>query len=333
MISVDAFRSLGACLLVSSLCAASTSPAMAEPPPPAPPVARPVAPGAAEALQRYQEGILARQQGDWERSRVLLLKSWGLQRHYQTAANLGEVELKLGHPREAVEHLAYFLEAAPASVPAVDRARGQTMLDQARASLGTLRVVTSRDAEVYVDGQKVEYVPMNGLILVEPGRRRVEARRLGYPLVARDREVRAGSVVEVDLTVPAAKESLPVDKRGGSKGWVIAGTAATALGVAMGTGFAILSEVKRHERDDAKKNGATSICREIGGGCEPYNAPEHARGAFLTASLVSFLAAGAIGAGTLTYSLATRTNDSRGQVKATASLGAGRVAGAVEISW
>jgi hypothetical protein len=194
-------------------------------------------------------------------------------------------------------------------------------------------VVTPRDAEVYVDGQKVEDVPVNGFILVEPGRRRVEARRLGYPLVAKDREVRAGSVVEVDLTAPAVKEGLPVDRRGGSRGWIIAGTAATALGVAMGTGFAILSEVKRHERDDAKKAGGASFCRQISDNCEPYNAPERARGAFLTASFVSFLAAGAIGAGTLTYSLATRTHDSRGQVKATASLGAGRVAGALEISW
>jgi hypothetical protein len=53
----------------------------------------------------------------------------------------------------------------------------------------------------------------------------------------------------------------------------------------------------------------------------------------LTASLVSFLAAGAIGSGTLVYSLATRPDRAGGQVKATASVGAGGVAGAIEFSW
>ncbi len=324
-------------MFVSSLSAASTSPARAEPPPPAPLAARPAAPGAEEALQRYQEGIAARQLGDWEKARALLLQSWGLQRHFQTAANLGEMELKLGRHREAAEHLDYFLKEAPVSIPDADRARGQTMLDQARASLGTLRVVVSpRDAEVYVDGRKVEDVLLNSLVLVEPGRRRVEARRRGYPSIAETREVAAGSFVEVDLTVPAMKpvEPLPVDRSVGPKRWVVvAGTAATALGVAMGAGFAVASEVKRHERNDAWKDGASWPCYNTVAECEPYNAPERARGGFLTASLVSFLAAGAIGAGTLTYSLVTRAKESKGRMKATASVGAGRVAGAIEISW
>jgi hypothetical protein len=110
---------------------------------------------------------------------------------------------------------------------------------------------------------------------------------------------------------------------------VVAGAAATALGMAMGTGFAIASEVNRHARNEQRD--ATRGCHGIA--CEPYNAPERARGHFLTASLVSFLAAGAIGAGTLTYSLVTRAQESKGRMKATASVGAGRVAGMVEITW
>ncbi len=330
MMSVNAYRTLGACLFVSSLSAVSAAPARAEPP-----AARPVAPGAEEALQRYHEGIAARQQGDWEKARALLLRSWGLQHHFQTAANLGEMELKLGQRREAVEHLAYFLKEAPASIPDADRARGQTMLDQARAGLGTLRVVIPRDAEVYVDGQKVEDVPLNSLILVEPGRRRVEARRRGYPPIAETREVAAGAVVEVSLTVPAMRspEPLPVDRGAGTKRWVVVtGVAATALGAALGTGFAVLSEVKRSERNAAWKEGP-SPCYKTYAECEPYNRAEGARGGFLTASLVSFLAAGAIGAGTLTYSLVTRAKKTKGEATATVSAGPGGVAGMVRWTW
>ena len=334
MISVNARHALGACLFAASLSAASTSPARAEPPLPRPPAAHPVAPGAEEALQLYREGIAARQLGEWEKARTLLLKSWGLQRHFTTAANLGEMELKLGQHREAAEHLAYFMKAAPASVPDADRAHGQTMLDQARASLGTLRlVVIPRDARVYVDGQKVDDASLNGLVLVEPGRRRVEARRAGYPPIAETREVAAGSIVDVSMTVPDKQSTVsgPVDRSEGSRRGIIlvGGVAATAVGVAMGAGFAIASEAKRQERDE--QIGATTGCRGLA--CEPYNAPERARGHFLTASLVSFLAAGAIGAGTLTYSLVTRAKKSGGAASATVSAGPGGVAGVVGMTW
>jgi hypothetical protein len=210
------------------------------------------------------------------------------------------------------------------------------MLDQARASLGTLRlVVIPRDAEVYVDGQKVKDASLNGLVLVEPGRRRVEARRNGYPPIAETREVAAGAIVEVSMTSMTAPTraptvSLPVDRSDGPKRWiVVGGVAATAVGAAMGAGFAIASEVKRQERDE--QIVATLGCRNLA--CEPYNAPERARGGFLTASLVSFLAAGAIGAGTLTYSLVTRTKTSSGAASATVSAGPGGVSGVVGITW
>jgi hypothetical protein len=97
----------------------------------------------------------------------------------------------------------------------------------------------------------------------------------------------------------------------------------------MGAGFAIASEVNRHERDE--HDAATRGCH--GGACEEYNVPERARGHFLTASLVSFLAAGAIGAGTLTYSLVTRAKETKGGVTATVSAGPGGVAGRVGITW
>jgi hypothetical protein len=112
---------------------------------------------------------------------------------------------------------------------------------------------------------------------------------------------------------------------------VIAGIVTTAVGVALGTGFAIASEVKRQERDEYQVILLSGCGDHLA--CEPYNAPERARGGFLTASLVSFLAAGAIGAGTLTYSLVTRTRSSSGATSATVSAGPGGVSGVVGITW
>jgi tetratricopeptide (TPR) repeat protein len=264
MISVNIRRALGACLVVSSLNAASSSSARAETLTPAPPAARPAAPDAEEALQRYQEGIAARQLGDWEKARALLLKSWELQRHFQTAANLGEMELKLGHRREAAEHLAYFLKEAPASIPDADRACGQTMLDQARASFGTLRVVAiPRDAALYVDGQKVGYLPRT-IILVEPGRRRGGGEAGGCLSIA-------GSATSRRLRRRGGLECADHEIDGESPGRQDAGprrdhrrrVAATAVGLAMGTGLDRVEVKRQSEMSSASPEGCRRPVRTL----------------------------------------------------------------------
>lgn len=161
----------------------------------------------------------------------------------------------------------------------------------------------------------------------------VESRPAAQPVVVATRAVPVAAVVDVGPTTTAARspEPRPVDRKADTRRWmIVSGAAATTLGVVMGTAFAILSESKRAERD--KQIDATRGCQGLA--CEPYNAPERSRGAFLTGALVSFLAAGAIGAGTLTYSLVTRPKKSRmGAASATVSIGPEGAAARVGITW
>ena len=160
-----------------------------------------------------------------------------------------------------------------------------------------------------------------------------DAKRAAQPSIAAPHNAPAPPAVEVGLPAPTPRspERPALDRKADTRRWLIVGGAsATALGVVMGTAFAILSENKRAERD--RQIDATRGCQGLA--CEPYNAPERARGGFLTGALVSFIAAGALGAGTLTYSLVTRPKRSRvGAASATVSIGPGGAAARVGISW
>jgi hypothetical protein len=215
--------------------------------------------------------------------------------------------------------------------------------DQALLDIGAkiprikLEIPPDVKAKIQIDGKEVP-LSSDG-VEVDPGVHSVFASGPGLQSYRVSVAVKLGAVkvVEAVLTriVPGPPDlPPPPDKTGGAPSGrvdaiVIAGIATTAVGVAMGAGFAIASEVKRQERDE--QIVATLGCRNLA--CEPYNAPERARGGFLTASLVSFLAAGAIGAGTLTYSLVTRTKKSTGATSATVSAGLGGIAGAMRITW
>lgn len=83
------------------------------------------------AADHYLAGIRALEAGRDAEAHAELLKAWELKRHWQIAANLGEVELRLGKLREAAEHLEYFLREAK-DVQAEEIQRAEEMLREAR---------------------------------------------------------------------------------------------------------------------------------------------------------------------------------------------------------
>jgi hypothetical protein len=251
---------------------------------------------------------------------------------------LGYAQEQTGTLLEARESYLEAKSVAHAGKLAVDeRSADQALLDiAAKIPRITIKVPSGVGAKIWIDGKRSQ--PLGDAAEVNPGVHSVVVGGPGWhpysvAVVAKPGEAQ---VVEAILSrIPVAPPALatppekitsapPVD------GIVVAGVAVTALGAAMGAGFAIASEANRHERDeheDLKK----SDCHDVA--CEAYNAPERARGHFLTASFVSFLAAGAIGAGTLTYSLVTRAKKTKGGATATVSAGPGGVAGSVKIIW
>src|SRR5450432_3751077 len=65
------------------------------------------------AKELVRQGSAEYSKQHWEAARASFQKAWELKRHYAIAANLADVELKLGRYREAAEHLEYALANLP----------------------------------------------------------------------------------------------------------------------------------------------------------------------------------------------------------------------------
>ncbi|XYH94729.1 hypothetical protein ACMHYB_43955 [Sorangium sp. So ce1128] len=156
-----------------------------------------------KASQLYDQGIKAANAGKWEKARQLILESFQLEPTAEKAANLGSVELRAGKPRDAAEHLAFFLREAKEIRPK-DQADAERMLAEAKAKIGTVTVQVEAGAEVLVDGQPVGTAPLERPVFVEPGSRRFEARKPGTASASQELQVQAGSAPEVQLTLAAS---------------------------------------------------------------------------------------------------------------------------------
>lgn len=204
----------------------------------------------------FDEGVTAADAEQWTKARESLLSAWRIRPDWRVAAELGRAELMLGKRLEAIEHLGNFVQRAPASVPSVERQNARALLETARSSFGMLTVkVNARGAEVLVDGKAVGRVPLVQPILVEPGRRTIEARLEGRAPERALVEVTPGLVKEIVFTFSGPRGE--GSDLGGSadtgrgpeweKWGIIAGTGFAVVGLGVGIGFTVAASGKREE--------------------------------------------------------------------------------------
>ena len=88
--------------------------------------------------------------------------SWNLKRTYDIAANLGNLELSLGMPRDAAEHLAFSVRNYAITGTTPERLdKTKQLLAQARAQVTALTIHVNVDgAEVAIDGKVVGRAPI-----------------------------------------------------------------------------------------------------------------------------------------------------------------------------
>jgi hypothetical protein len=168
---------------------------------------------AKQAAKLYEEdGVKALNAQQWEKARTALLEAFNRERHCQIAANLGWAELMAGKPRDAAEHLSFFLREAQ-DVSDADRQEAEKMLAEAKAAIGTVTVrVDAVGADVLVDGQAVGTSPLAEPVFVESGRRTFEARKAGLSPGHQVIEVAAGAAPVVEIRV-TEKAELPMPPR------------------------------------------------------------------------------------------------------------------------
>ncbi|WP_437966209.1 hypothetical protein WMF04_42450 [Sorangium sp. So ce260] len=186
------------------------------------------------AAQLYREGNRFYDEARFAEAEARYQAAWDLQRSFDVAGNLGNVELEVSQPREAAEHLLYALNTFPLGEREEKKLFLQKRLAEAKSQVGTLRIsVNVDDAEVLIDGKRIGQSPLEDQVFVDPGKRTIEARRSGAR-TSTSLLVAKGSDQSIALSLDAGS-NIPL---------VVAGGAVGLLGVASGVTFAILSTAK-----------------------------------------------------------------------------------------
>lgn len=273
-----------------------------------------------KADELFKLGKKAYGAGKLQEAHDAYLRAWELKRSHDIASNLANSEAQLGMKREAAEHLSYCVRNFP---PTVDEAKRQSTVrrfEQARAEVGALMIrVNVRGAEVFVDGRSVGTAPLEAEIYADPGERVIEARLAEHePAVVKLGVVKAGAkgpAQEVTLTlVPKAKGPAvppPPEKRpeGPKTAVIIAGGSLTGASVLVGAVLTVVANKKAGDaattRDAIVKAGPAAACTATSSSsCQALQGAMQDQARLSNGAAWSFIAAGALGAGTLIYAVA-----------------------------
>ena len=261
--------------------------------------------------------------GDLEGALVAYKASLELDETCGAAANLGALELQLGKHRDAAEHLSLATQVCERD--GQDPTLAKALVDrlgQAKAKVGTLKIHVSIDnLNVWVDGREVDRLDL-GATYVDPGSHTVSATSNGSAVDQKTVTVNAGAVVEVELgpSAPAAtlprtafptspQSETPTPPPTKSLAILVTGAALAATGVALGIGFTVAANDK-YSQAIAARNALVAQSGPAACGVQGNAAPcASLRGVwqdhdtFTDVAFWSFLAAGAVAAGTVTYAV------------------------------
>jgi len=296
------------------------------------------------AKEFVRQGAAEYTKQHWEAARSAFLKAWELKQHYAIAANLGEVEIKLGLFREAAEHLKFALANLPED-HTDKRADAEASLKECRAHLSAVRVsVSVPGATVKLDGQDVAPDLLADELLLDPGAHTLQASKAGYLVSSREFVATAGEsrAIRLDLApqppaadlAPAAAPvgNAPADKEdtashGSPELWVlVGGGAATVVAAGFGTYFSLHESALRSDAkplqtqiDQAAPSGTNSQCAPSvsmrPAACDMLAKNISERRSARTGATASWIAAGVLGAATVTTYLLwpTRGKESAGK--------------------
>jgi hypothetical protein len=277
------------------------------------------------AEEHYLRGKALLKGGDVKGAYLEYRASWDLKQSYDIAANLGNLELEQGLPRDAAEHLAFALRTVAVGVPEDRVAAIRGLLERARKLVGAATVkVNIAGAEILVDGVAVGRSPLSGEIFVDPGKRTIEARLSPYTPAKKVFDFpRAATIpvgLELVLAAPTASASAsaaptaPPVATATPKSMVPVGVgvAAAAAGLGLGIVGLVLSGSKGSEVDRLQgelapldKKGNHSICSTAAppAQCADLDSAFLAKGSFRNLAIAGFATAGVASIATVVWIL------------------------------
>lgn len=167
----------------------------------------PSAADSAKAL--YDAGVDLTAQKDFAGAEAKFLQAWALQKSYDVAANLGEVEMQLGKFPEAAQFFTFALRNYPASGKKEKREWIEGRLTEAKSKSATVTVtVNVPGAEVKINGKPAGKAPIDGEVFIAPGDCTVEATAPDHEPFTQTIRAKAGGSHQVRAELSLPKKSL-----------------------------------------------------------------------------------------------------------------------------
>ncbi|MFO0761507.1 MAG: PEGA domain-containing protein [Byssovorax sp.] len=275
--------------------------------------------------------------------------AFALKQSYDIAANLGNVELELGMPRDAAEHLSFALKSAAVGVSQDRLDKLKARLGEAKNLVGTAKVQTNLDgAEVFIDGRSVGRSPITDELYVDPGPCVVEARLAGHDTAREQVDFKrattrnvlltlklTGSAVGVPTAPPTASGTAPPPPpHAKSKIPIFVGVAGGLAGLGMGVAGFALANAKDGEIDtlkntldalDTQKNHSVCGKSPAPTACGALDDAYRAKGSLTNLGITGFVITGVAAAGTLGYLFLypSPQAEGRNEVRASVNVGPG----------
>jgi hypothetical protein len=225
--------------------------------------------------------------------------------------------MTLGHWRGAAEHLTYAFKTFPTAGKPEQKKLLEQTLSKVLAQVAALTITVSVDkAEVFVDGTSVGTAPLAGVVFVEPGARKVEARLAGYETAAVTVDAAKGGASEVPLVMkrevlvqgpPPVPPVVTPKPRGVAPGVVLGALAGAALvpGIAL-----VVVGANKHATDvslgqtiTAAHHSCVAGAANLDAQCSTLQSTSSAADTLSRAGVGALVGAGALAAGMVGYFL------------------------------
>jgi hypothetical protein len=229
------------------------------------------------------------------------LEAWKLKRSFDVAGNLGNLEADMKKWRPAAEYLAYALREFPAGGKPDVRDKLLKRLAEVEKEVGKLLISVNRTgAEVFVDGTSVGLAPIANVVYVDPGAHVVEARLEGYPPAQAKVDAAKEATVDVAVHLEPKGANKTIIIAGGAAAGALAiiGAALTGVWASKGSSASKLAAMVPHNAPcPPDGTGATGTCADL-------KSALGSKATFGSAAVGMWVAASAVGVGTLVYGLA-----------------------------
>jgi len=156
----------------------------------------------------FARGIELARNGGYEGALREFNAAYDISPQFSVLYNIGQAQMALHHPSEAIEVFARYLSEGKDRVPDSRRQKVQELVASLRSRLATLSITADRPgAHISVDWRDVGTTPLAQPVEVDPGTHTISAKVEGVPVLIRIVVLRDAErkVLDLDLPAPSSK--------------------------------------------------------------------------------------------------------------------------------